>query len=175
MKNTTMILRGDRKKAHQIKILSSLSNYRRIVEIFSTKTNCLTLNAFSVIHSFQVDHSDCEHFCDNNVSVYTSNILQQQVIYPVYFGALATKVKVVVDVYHICGANMNPACDISQKNNSKTDLGRVIIRNKNGTNQIIVIPASVRRRSRSATPTTRWRSSQETGPGRYVYQQYNIY
>ena len=37
-----LILRGERKKAHQIKILSSLSNYRRIVEIFSTKTNCLT-------------------------------------------------------------------------------------------------------------------------------------
>ena len=65
---------------------------------------------------------------------------------------------------------MNPACDISQKN--KTDLGRVIIRKKNRTNQIIVIPASVRRRSRSATPTTRWRSSQETGPGRYVYYIY---
>ena len=32
-----LILRGERKKAHQIKILSSLSNYRRIVEIFSTR------------------------------------------------------------------------------------------------------------------------------------------
>ena len=57
--------------------------------------------------------------------------------------------------------------DISKKK----DLARVIISSKNGTNQVLVIPGSVavRRRSRSATPTTRWRgNSQETGPGRYA-------
>ena len=61
--------------------------------------------------------------------------------------------------------------DISAKN--KKDLGRVIINSsKNGSNQVLVIPGSAlvfKRRSRSATPSARWRCNlQESGPGRYV-------
>ena len=63
------------------------------------------------------------------------------------------------------------ANDISAKN--KKDLGRVIISSsKNGSNQVLVIPGSAlvfKRRSRSATPSARWRCNlQESGPGRYV-------